>query len=324
MTAPAPPSSSRDDHATPRDAARHLRERFRAEGLRAAKQLGQHFLADLNLARKVVSLLPEPTAGPVLEIGPGLGALTGILVESGYRVVAVEVDPRLAGWLREAFEPWSQVEVMEYDVRTLDIARLARELTSSQDITEDSGDSGQRLQIIGNLPYYATTDILLQILAARETLGDAVLTLQREVADRLAAGPGSRTYGSLSASFGLRAKVESSLRLPATAFWPAPDVDSATIRVRWLEPTDGQPEVPDALLEQVIRAAFAQRRKQIENSLAAALGLERAAVEAAVAQAGIDAGMRAEALAPADFARLALAMAPWLTAQRDEARGGDQ
>jgi 16S rRNA (adenine1518-N6/adenine1519-N6)-dimethyltransferase len=286
-----------------RAAARRLRARFRREGLRTTKQLGQHFLADLNLARKVVQLLPPPSAGPVLEIGPGLGALTFLLLESGYRVIAVEIDPRLASWLSQALAPWSQAEVRQGDIRALNLAELAGE---------------SQLQIIGNLPYYATSEILFQLLAARRLLGDSVLTMQREVAERLTAPPGSRAYGALSATIGLRATVESCLRLPATAFWPAPDVDSTTVRLRWRAPATRVDAVPDRLLERVVRAAFAQRRKRMENSLAAALGIERSTIAELVERAGIPAGARAEEVAPRVFAELALAFAAILEPAADD------
>ncbi|MGD8395865.1 MAG: 16S rRNA (adenine(1518)-N(6)/adenine(1519)-N(6))-dimethyltransferase RsmA, partial [Candidatus Eiseniibacteriota bacterium] len=289
----------------PRQVARDLRERFRAAELRASKRLGQHFMADLNLAAKLVALLPPPARGPVVEIGPGLGALTFLLVAAGHRVVAYELDPRLAAWLAEALAPWPAAEVRQQDFRTVDLEALAAELGAAP---------ADRLQVIGNLPYYATSEIVLQLVAARRRLDVSVLTMQREVAERLVAAPGSRAYGALTVALALRARATLELRLPRTAFWPAPDVDSAVLRLDWqsgaerregaegsrvgsdgvenggLEgrgsaaageapPRDATPG--DALIEAVVRAAFAQRRKRLDNSLAAALAIDRAAARAA-------------------------------------------
>ncbi len=290
-----------------REAARQLRARFRADNLRADRRLGQHFLADLNLAAKIVDLLPPTTAGPVLEIGPGLGALTFLLLERGHQLLAVEIDPRLAGWLAEALEPWPAARIRQDDFCRLDLDALAAEMLRDAAPDNDSGKP-PRLQVIGNLPYYATSEILLKLLAARRWLGDVVLTMQREVAARLTAPPGTRTYGSLSVACGRWATVESCVRLPATAFWPAPEVESTVVRLRWREATEIEPGVTDPVFERVVRAAFAQRRKRLENSLAMALGIDRKVAVAAATEASILPGSRAEDLSPADFARLALTL----------------
>jgi len=313
-SAPAGRQDGREDvdGQDARAAARSLRARFRAEKLRATRRLGQHFLADLNLAGKIVDLLPPPAAGPVLEIGPGLGALTFLLVERGYRVLAVEIDPRLAAWLEEALTPWPEAWVRRADIRELDVTALAAGLMAESAGGCDRKPAGaapaQKLQVIGNLPYYATSEILIQLLAHRRYLGDLVLTMQREVGARLSAPPGSRTYGSLSVALGLRASIESCLRLPATAFWPAPDVESMVVRLRWRE-TPGLPAgVSDRVFERIVRAAFAQRRKRLENSLATTLEIDRADATAAAEEACVPAGARAEALSPEDFVRLAAAL----------------
>jgi 16S rRNA (adenine1518-N6/adenine1519-N6)-dimethyltransferase len=316
----------------PRQVARALRERFRAADLRASKRLGQHFMADLNLAAKIVALLPPPGRGPVIEIGPGLGALTFLLVAGGYRVLAFELDPRLAGWLAEALAPWPSAEIRHQDIGQVDLAALAAELGVA-------GASASRLQVIGNLPYYATSEIVLALIAARRHLDVAVLTMQREVAERLVAAPGSRAYGALTVALALRARAALELRLPRTAFWPAPDVDSAVLRIDWLaagsaarrddaRSDDGLSDdglsddtpLDDALLETVVRAAFAQRRKRLDNSLASARGIARAEVRAAVAAAGIPDGARAEDVAPETFVRLAAELGAVATPRRDGAQ----
>ena len=273
-------------------AARALRERYRAAGLRPRKHLGQHFLADLNLARKIVAELPAPPgAGPVLEIGAGLGALTFLIAERGHIGVAVEVDKQLAAWLAEALAPWPQFRVAGADIRTLDFATAA---------------GAPRLSVAGNLPYCLTSDIVLQLVREAPVIERAVIMVQDDVAARLAAPPGTRAYGSLTVAVALRFEVQPVLRAPRQAFWPAPDVDSMVLRlVPRPAPDLGDP----ARLERVVRAAFAQRRKTLAKSLAAGLALERPALEAEIHALGLDPACRAETLAPGDFVRLARALA---------------
>lgn len=272
-------------------AARTLRERYRAAGLRPRKRLGQHFLADLNLARKIVDELPPPAAaGPVLEIGAGLGALTFLIAARGHAGVAVEVDAQLAAWLAEALAPWPRLRVAGEDVRTLDFAAAA---------------GATRLCVVGNLPYCITSDIVLQLVREAPVLERAVIMVQDDVAARLAAPPGTRAYGSLTVAVALRFEVQPVVRAPRQAFWPAPEVDSMVLR---LVPRQA-PDLGDPVrLEQVVRAAFAQRRKTLAKGLAAGLALERPAVEAELRALGLDPACRAETLAPGDFVRLARAL----------------
>ncbi|HWN82310.1 MAG TPA: 16S rRNA (adenine(1518)-N(6)/adenine(1519)-N(6))-dimethyltransferase RsmA [Candidatus Udaeobacter sp.] len=282
------------DSQLPAEAARALRERYRAAGRQPRKQLGQHFLADLNLARKIVDALGEP-GGPVLEIGAGLGALTFLLAERGHRVLAVEVDRQLADELREALAPWPQVQVIQADIRTLDLAH--------RDFAPPDA-TGPRLRIVGNLPYNLTSEILIQLLRAADVFSSAVVMIQDDVAERLAAAPGGKSYGSLTVTLGLAFAIELFLRVPRQAFWPAPAVDSAVIR---LDPHASRP--PDERwIEQVVRAGFGQRRKTLGKALAAGLALERERIESTMRAAGLDPGARAETLSPADFVRLARAL----------------
>jgi 16S rRNA (adenine1518-N6/adenine1519-N6)-dimethyltransferase len=278
------------DHPLPTDAARALRERYRSLGLRPRKQLGQHFLADLNLARKIVDAVGEP-GPPVLEIGAGLGALTFLLAERGHTVLAVEVDRHLADPLREALAPWPAVQVIHADIRSLEVERLA--------------PPGKLLRVAGNLPYNLTSEILLQLRRAARAFTSATLMVQDDVAERLAAAPGSKAYGSLTITLGLTFKIALILRVPRQAFWPAPDVDSAVIQ---LVPR-AQREPDDAWIERVVRAGFGQRRKTLVNALAAGLAADREEIATAMQAAGIAAGSRAEVLSPADFIRLARALA---------------
>jgi len=267
-------------------AARALRERYRDAGLRPTKRFGQHFLADLNLARKIVTEVGPPGEGPLLEIGAGLGALTFPLAAAGHAGVAIEIDRRLAAWLAEALAPWPRIQVIHGDIRTFDL-------------------QGDRLRVVGNLPYYLTSEVLFKLVRARTSLASAVIMVQDDVAARLLAPPSTRAYGSLTVAMALQFAIEPVLRVPRQAFWPAPEVDSAVVR---LTPRAPQESGGGVWLERVVRAGFAQRRKTVARSLAAGLGLPRPAVEACLSQLGLDPSRRAETLAPDDFVRLAAAL----------------
>ncbi len=271
------------------EVARTLRERFRQSGLRPAKKLGQHFLADLNLAKKIAAALGPPGT-PVLEIGAGLGAVTLPLVAAGHTGVAIEIDPTLVEWLGEALAPWPQFRIAHADIRTFDLGGVPFRGVDS------------RLRVVGNLPYYLTSEILLKLARNALALEKAVLMVQEDVAARLAALPGSRTYGSLTVAMALRFTIETVLRAPRSAFWPAPEVDSTVLCFTPIP--DRRLKDPD-WLEKVVRAGFAQRRKTLAKSLAAGLGRPRPAIEDVLSRLGIEPTWRAEKLAPNDFVRLA-------------------
>jgi 16S rRNA (adenine1518-N6/adenine1519-N6)-dimethyltransferase len=280
-----------DDAHTAGDAARALRDRYRRAGIRPTKRLGQHFLADLNLARKIVAEVGPPGAGPVVEIGAGLGALTFLLAAAGHSGVAIEIDRRLATWLAEGLAPWPRIQVVRADIRTLDLPGLAGQ--------------ANRVRVVGNLPYYLTSEVLFKLVRAGTSLASAVIMIQDDVAARLLAPPGTRAYGSLTVAMALRFTSEMVLRVPRQAFWPAPEVDSAVLR---LNPR--RQELSDhTWIERVVRAGFSQRRKTLARSLAAGLDVPRPAVEVCLRRLGLDPSRRAETLAPDDFVRLATALA---------------
>ena len=291
-------------------AARALRERYREAGLRPQKRLGQHFLADLNLARKIADLAaagpagagaPSPGVdpGPILEIGPGLGALTFFFAARGEPVIAVEIDPRLADWLRESLAPWAGVHVFQGDIRAFQLGDLLARLSTGS----------APLRVAGNLPYYLTSEILLQLMRERSAMASAVVMVQDEVAERLIAQPGSKAYGSLTVTLGLAFHIELLLRVPHQAFWPAPEVDSAVIRLTPRPILDTDPSMPDpAMIERVVRAAFGQRRKTLVKALHLGLGIERDIATQALDAAHIDPRRRAETLTAADFIALTTAL----------------
>jgi 16S rRNA (adenine1518-N6/adenine1519-N6)-dimethyltransferase len=251
------------------------------------RALGQHFLRDHATARAIVDLVAPSERDLVVEIGPGDGALTGLLVGRAARVIALEVDPALAAALRARL---SAVEVLDADARTWDYAGL-------------SAPPGGRVLVVGNLPYSVGKPILMALIGARVAIDEMALMLQREVAERIAAPPGGKSYGSLSIFCQLHCDVRVALRVPPGAFRPPPKVDSAVLHLRVLR----EPRIPLAdprRFETVVRAAFAQRRKMLANALGAGLGLPLDVVRRAATAAGVDPTRRAETLTLSEFAAL--------------------
>ncbi|MCX7970508.1 MAG: 16S rRNA (adenine(1518)-N(6)/adenine(1519)-N(6))-dimethyltransferase RsmA [Negativicutes bacterium] len=252
---------------------------------RPRRQWGQNFLTDLNIAGKIVAAAQLDRGRPVLEIGPGLGVLTDLLLAGGADVTAVEIDRQLAG--RLAGRAGRRLRVINADILKMDIA----------DIT-----GGECFQVVANLPYYLTTPILFKLI---EQPGCQTFTLmvQREVAERLVAGPGIKAYGVLSVAVQRQFGLEVVMTVPPGAFYPRPTVWSAVVRGERLS-------VPRAvgtkLFRQVVRAAFGQRRKTMANALAAA-GMGRERVAAVLAAAGLPPDVRGERLTVeqfGDFCRL--------------------
>ena len=243
-------------------------------------RLGQNFLVDAQAAQRIAAALGDLAGRIVVEIGPGKGAITGLLAARARHVIAVELDGELAAALREQFEP-QRVTVDEQDVLQFDFAAAA-------------ANAGYRLRVAGNLPYYITSPILLKLAASHAALDSAVLMVQREVADRVTAAPGSRDFGLLSATAQLYGPVEQLFTLPPSAFAPPPKVHSAVFRWRFA-PRFAELGVEEVGFLRFLRQAFAQKRKTLANNLRAA-GLAPAAAEAALARSGIEQKMRAEAL----------------------------
>ena len=255
---------------------------------RARKRFGQHFLEPV-WARKVVDAIrPEP-GDRFLEIGAGQGALTSPLAERVREVVAIEIDRRLAGELGARVPP--NVTVVSGDVLEVDLAPLIR--------------TDGPVRIAGNLPYYITSPVLFRLLEASRSLPilDAVLMVQREVADRLAARPGSKAYGVLTIQVGLLASVEQLLALPPGAFRPQPRVSSTLLRLRFHPPrvSVGSPQVFDRLLKDL----FSQRRKTLLNALRRSTAGSLLPAETALARLSLDGRRRPETLELTELAALA-------------------
>ncbi|MDI6696324.1 MAG: 16S rRNA (adenine(1518)-N(6)/adenine(1519)-N(6))-dimethyltransferase RsmA [Anaerolineales bacterium] len=276
---------------TPLDAPAILRR----YGLRPDKSLGQNFLIDEAALQRVVEasgLQPDEAA---LEVGPGLGGLTRQLAQRCRRVVAVELDARLLPALREVIAPFPNVEIIQGDILTLDAGRL---------MTNESlaGEAGYR--VVANIPYYITSALIRRLLEARPPPRGLTLTLQREVAERICAAPGEMSLLALSVQvYGQPCLVA---RIPAGAFYPPPQVESAVIQVELFpEPRLVAEHLP--LFFRLAKAGFSQKRKTLRNALAGGLGWKPQQSEALLLSADIDPQRRAETLSLEEWQRLVLA-----------------
>ncbi len=267
---------------TPRD----LLRRF---GLKPKKSWGQNFLADEGALSRIADAAVERPGQPVVELGAGLGHLTRFLSEKGAHVFAVERDRDMVKVLESLKLP--SVTVVEASAAQLKLAKTA---------------GVERVVVVGNLPYHLTSPILFQVLDQRACIERAVFTLQKEVVDRLVAPPGGRDYGLLTVLLGLYFRVEKLFDVPAGAFHPPPKVDSAVVRLESLERPRAE-VVDDKRFRRVVKAAFAQRRKTLLNSLKTDRGFGD--VAAALEAAGIDGSRRAETLSVDEFAAIERALA---------------
>jgi|HigsolmetaGSP12D_1036236.scaffolds.fasta_scaffold00217_7 16S rRNA (adenine1518-N6/adenine1519-N6)-dimethyltransferase len=274
------------------------RDILRRHGFTVRKSLGQNFLTDGNILGKIVDAADLDKTKGVLEIGPGLGALTERLAEAAGRVAAIEIDGRLLPILREALAPYPNVELVHADVLKTDLHGLWERVFAGC----------SEVSVAANLPYYITTPILMKLLEERLPFRHIVVMVQKEVAERLAASPGGKDYGSLSVAVQYYCEPEFVCAVPAGVFIPAPQVDSAVIRLT--RRADPPVRVTDERrLFRVVHAAFAQRRKTLANNLSALAGRDRKGeLEDLLRRIGIDPGRRGETLSLAEFAALSEAL----------------
>jgi 16S rRNA (adenine1518-N6/adenine1519-N6)-dimethyltransferase len=247
------------------------------------KRFGQHFLHDAGVIQRILRALSPQPDEIIVEIGPGQGALTFPLLKLTGRLIAIELDRDLIPWLRERAGAFGRLEIIEADALTVDLTALA---------------ARRVLRLVGNLPYNISTPLLFHVLEHAAVVRDMHFMLQKEVVDRMAAGPGSKTYGRLSVILQARCTVEPLFDVAPGSFRPPPKVDSAIVRLVPL-PREKIAVRDFAALERVVRAAFAQRRKTLHNAL------REVADDATLRAAGIDPGARAEDVAVAQYIVLA-------------------
>lgn len=259
------------------------------------KRFGQNFLIDSHILEKIVESAEIMKEDCVLEIGPGIGTMTQYLAESAGQVIAVEIDKSLIPILEDTLSPYDNVTVINEDILKVDIQKLVEER-----------NAGKPIKVVTNLPYYITTPIIMGLFESHVPLDSITIMVQKEVADRMQVGPGTKDYGALSLAVQYYAKPQILLNVPASCFMPRPNVDSAVIQLtRYEKPPV---EVADEhLMFRLIRASFNQRRKTMTNSVGNSpeLSVSKEQMAAALEKCGLSATVRGEALTLAQFAELA-------------------
>jgi 16S rRNA (adenine1518-N6/adenine1519-N6)-dimethyltransferase len=268
-------------------------------GFSFKKQLGQNFLIDARILTAIEQAAELTEADGAFEIGPGAGVVTQRIARSAKRVVAVEKDASLASVLDDALAAFPNVEVVFADVLKVDLPDLWTRFADCR-----------RVSVVANLPYYVTTPILFHVLESGVRPYNIVVMVQREVADRMCAAPGSKDYGALSVAVQYHAEVDKVVRVPPSSFLPPPGVESMVVRLR----CRSKPPVEvldEATFFRVVRASFAMRRKTLLNTLAGPLGLSKDECARLLDGAGIDGRRRGETLTLDEFAAIANAYARW-------------
>jgi len=254
-------------------------------------KLGQNFLADMGAAEKIVDALGDVSESVVVEIGPGKGALTQALARRAKRLIAVELDRMMSAELRFKYRLQPQVEIIEADVLKLDFRTVLNRTIGPLNDLRPLKPSPAR--VVGNLPYYITSDILLRLFEFHDQFDVVVIMVQREVADRIAAEPGSRDYGLLSATAQLYAKVEKLFTLPPQAFAPPPKVHSTVLRMT-IAPRFAELQIKPVEFIGFLKTAFAMKRKTLLNNLKKDYSEEM--IRSTLKETGIRSDVRAEAL----------------------------
>lgn len=259
------------------------------------KKFGQNFLIDTHVLERIVESSNITKDDFVLEIGPGIGTLTQYLCENARQVLAVEIDDKLIPILKETLQPYDNVEVLHGDILKQDIQQIA-----------DTYNDGKPIKVVANLPYYITTPIIMELFESHVPLANVTVMVQKEVADRMKAEPGTKDYGALSLAVQYYAKPYIAAFVPPNCFMPRPNVGSAVIRLDCLArvPVEVHNE---KLMFRLIRASFNQRRKTLQNGIAnsAELSFTKEQAARAIEQAGFDVRIRGEKLGLEEFARLA-------------------
>lgn len=266
--------------------ARRVMETLERHAVSPKKSLGQNFVIDPNTIRKVVRIAGLSSANRVIEVGAGVGSLTVALAEAAGSVVALEIDARLLPVLSETLEGYANVDVVPGDALKVDLGALDVDV------------------LVGNLPYNIATALVLRALEGAPQIGAMTVMTQREVGERLAAGPGSKAYGQASVLVRYFGEARVAARISRNAFYPVPKVDSVVVRIERGDPPEG---IDRESLFRIVKAAFSQRRKTLRNTLASEFGSPTQAASA-LARAGVDPGARAEELSLDEFLAIARAL----------------
>ena len=269
-------------------------------GIRAQKKYGQNFLTDEGVLRGIVAAAEITKEDTVLEIGPGLGTLTRYLAEAAGRVIAVEIDDRLIPVLSDRLKNDENLTLIHGDIMETDLPTLLSEFT---------GEDQRRIRVVANLPYYITTPILLKLFETPELFQSITVMVQKEVAERLQAAPGTKDYGAITLAVQYYTKPKIKIEVPREAFIPPPGVDSAVIHLEFHNEPPVITEDPKKMFR-IVRAAFNQRRKTLANGLknAQELHATKNGVEAAIESIGKPLTVRGETLTLEEFARLSDAL----------------
>ncbi len=264
-------------------------------GFRHSKSLGQNFLSDIHIIEDIVDGSDIEPEDLVIEIGPGMGVLTAAAAERAGKVIAVEIDRKLIPILKETLAEYDNVEVINADIMKTDLTEI---------VEANRPADGGKVRVIGNLPYYITTPIIMKLLEENVPADSITIMMQKEVADRIKAAPGGKDYGALTVAVGFYCTITHVADAPKEVFVPRPKVDSTVIRL------DLRKECPVDLIDQkiffeTVKGGFGQRRKTLLNSLTGVRGLPKPEIADALDAAGIDQKRRAETLSLDEFASVA-------------------
>ena len=259
------------------------------------KRFGQNFLIDAHVLEKIVSAAGITKDDCVLEIGPGIGTMTQYLAESAGQVIAVEIDTNLLPILADTLKDYSNVKVINQDILKVDINELVKEY-----------NNGRPIKVVANLPYYITTPIIMGLFESNVPIDNITVMVQKEVADRMQVGPGSKDYGALSLAVQYYASPYIVANVPPNCFIPRPNVGSAVIRLTRYQEPPVQVKDPK-LMFKLIRASFNQRRKTLQNGLnnSPEISFSKEEITKAIESLGVSPSVRGEALSPEQFAQLA-------------------
>lgn len=258
------------------------------------KKFGQNFLIDANVVDKIVREAGVTKDDFVLEIGPGIGTMTQILCENAREVLAVEIDTKLIPILNETLSGYDNVSIINQDILKIDINKIAQDK-----------NNGRPIKVVANLPYYITTPIIMGLFESQVPLDSITIMVQKEVADRMQVGPGTKEYGALSLAVQFYAQPQIILNVPASCFMPRPNVDSAVIKLTRHENMPVEVEDPK-LMFKIIRASFNQRRKTLVNGLnnSSEINISKESIQQAIEEMKLSSSVRGETLTLEEFARL--------------------